>query len=61
MTKRSKSISLSDDLIDKIKKMLKAERRKLLNTTPVMNDSEMPSFSSFIETLLNEAIKARES
>ena len=60
MKKRSKSISLSDEVLKELSKMLKEERRHLLSNTPKTNNSEMPSFSSFVEKLLWEALKNRK-
>lgn len=57
MKKRSKSLSLSDKLIQRLSKILKEERRISLSTSPTANNSELPNFSSLVERLLWEAIE----
>lgn len=54
MRKRSKSISLSNDLTKKVRKILRKEQSEAID-----KDEPTPNFSIIIERLLWEALEAR--
>lgn len=55
MKKRSKSLSLSDKLLEALDKILKEERRKALET----NSNRIPNLSSLVEEMLWKIINER--
>jgi len=55
MRKRSKSLSLSDKLLEALETILKEEKRKALEA----NDNRYPNLSSLVEGMLWKVINER--